>query len=443
MDALQVKDVEFNGAMLKAVQDVNKIIWVGIKWVCDGIGLSEGQTKNERKRLQNDIVLSKGGRNFVLPTPGGNQAVSCLRLEYLPLWLAKISITPKMRENNPDVAERLVTYQLKAKDVLAMAFLPAIPQTSQPEPAQRFIQIPLPDYSGILDRMDVMESFILMKVAEQFFQSDARMEALEKHMDDFTMNMTNLSKFIVDKMEKFEMQLERNDTPMAAVKNAIELNMVDEKRAWRKKVSELMNRIVVHNNQFDDCKDVFKYMYNMMRREDGAVWEQYDKEYKEKYNVDKGTRIPRIDVCYDHKVLRSIFMNKLETLAYNCGAITDDYIGNTSANMGEEISIEVKSQTVTTVPLQLINEIIRPLIELKQDTSMYGVVTYKQVYQHMEEVYGVSWKNNETRYITKNGRKPTGRKLVIMDNPRLYIKFRKSVKDLIKQTEQKGTDTNE
>jgi phage antirepressor YoqD-like protein len=46
-----------------------------------------------------------------------------IELDYLPLWLAKISITPKMRENMPDVAKKLKNYQLNAKDALAKAFI--------------------------------------------------------------------------------------------------------------------------------------------------------------------------------------------------------------------------------------------------------------------------------------------------------------------------------
>lgn len=61
MNELIVKDVQFNGAMLKAAQDKENIVWVGVKWVCEGIGLSDGQVKRERKRLQDDLVLSKGG----------------------------------------------------------------------------------------------------------------------------------------------------------------------------------------------------------------------------------------------------------------------------------------------------------------------------------------------------------------------------------------------
>ena len=121
---LIVKDVDFFGDTLKAAKDEKGIVWAGVKWLCDGIGLSEGQIKAERKKIQEDMILSQGGRNLTLPTAGGSQDVLCLQLDYVPLWLAKISITPNMKENNPELVEKLVKYQLKAKDVLAAAFLP-------------------------------------------------------------------------------------------------------------------------------------------------------------------------------------------------------------------------------------------------------------------------------------------------------------------------------
>jgi len=72
---LMIKEVDFNGASLLAAQDINGKIFVGVKWVCDGLNLSKGQMQNERIRIQEDIVLSKGKRNLVLPTNGGDQEV--------------------------------------------------------------------------------------------------------------------------------------------------------------------------------------------------------------------------------------------------------------------------------------------------------------------------------------------------------------------------------
>lgn len=124
LKVIEQKTVNFNGAEILGVKASDGNVYVGARWVCGGIGLSEDQTRNERKRIQTDLVLKQGGLNLTLPTNGGNQEVLCIKLEFLPLWLAKISITPNMAENNPEITKRLIEYQLKAKDVLAQAFLP-------------------------------------------------------------------------------------------------------------------------------------------------------------------------------------------------------------------------------------------------------------------------------------------------------------------------------
>lgn len=67
MHGLAVKDVEFNGAMLRAAQ-IEDIVWVGVKWICDGLGLSEDRGKYERKKIQKDLVLSKGVNFYPLGT---------------------------------------------------------------------------------------------------------------------------------------------------------------------------------------------------------------------------------------------------------------------------------------------------------------------------------------------------------------------------------------
>ena len=122
---LEIKRVPFMGAELMAARDTDGQIWAGVRWMCDGIGLSKGQMQNERTRIHNDKVLSQGERNLVLPTRGGNQETLCLKLDFVPLWLAKISIPPSMEAETPELADRLEQYQLRAKDTLAEAFLPA------------------------------------------------------------------------------------------------------------------------------------------------------------------------------------------------------------------------------------------------------------------------------------------------------------------------------
>lgn len=124
MNNLEVKHVSFLDADLVAAKDENGTIWAGVRWMCDGMGLTRNQRDNQIEKIKSDSVLSKGAGNLKLPTAGGDQAVWCLKLDFVPLWLAKINITPAMKADTPELAANLETYQIKAKDVLAAAFLP-------------------------------------------------------------------------------------------------------------------------------------------------------------------------------------------------------------------------------------------------------------------------------------------------------------------------------
>lgn len=132
MNELEIKQVPFMGNELTAARDESGQIWAGVRWMCDGIGLSKGQMQRQVTNIGTDKVISKGAANLQLPTKGGNQEVLCLKLDFVPLWLAKINITPTMESETPELAERLEQYQLKAKDVLAAAFLPKAHASAKP-----------------------------------------------------------------------------------------------------------------------------------------------------------------------------------------------------------------------------------------------------------------------------------------------------------------------
>lgn len=121
---MELLEQEFNGDIMVTVKlRSTGRIYVGLKLTLLNIGLTEGQYQSFTRKINNDLVLSKGIANLQLPTKGGNQVVTCVDIDFLPLLLAKISITPDMRKNKSDVVEKLVEYQLRAKDVLAEAFL--------------------------------------------------------------------------------------------------------------------------------------------------------------------------------------------------------------------------------------------------------------------------------------------------------------------------------
>ena len=126
---IEQKMVNFNGAELMAVKCNDGKIYAGIKWICQGLLFDKSRTDAQVQKIQSDIVLSKGACKINLPTSGGHQEALCIKIDFLPLWLAKINANII---NDQGVQDRLIQYQLKAKDVLVEAFIDQkfrLPQT--------------------------------------------------------------------------------------------------------------------------------------------------------------------------------------------------------------------------------------------------------------------------------------------------------------------------
>ena len=83
------------------------------------------------------------------------KSVLCLKLDFVPLWLAKISITPTMESDNPELADRLEQYQLRAKDVLAAAFLPSVHK--EPKSAMELLRLQSQAMFELDERVNVLE----------------------------------------------------------------------------------------------------------------------------------------------------------------------------------------------------------------------------------------------------------------------------------------------
>lgn len=67
MEELTVKNVNLFGDTVVAAQDHDGKVWAGVKWICDGLGLTDGQTRAEKKRVQEDLILQRGGTKFHPP----------------------------------------------------------------------------------------------------------------------------------------------------------------------------------------------------------------------------------------------------------------------------------------------------------------------------------------------------------------------------------------
>ena len=133
--ALQVTNFNFYGDELIALKDnATGEIYTSINSVLRGIGFTDKvQIRKRRDKWINDIVISKGVVKFNIPTQEvvtkngttlfDEKDTYCISQHKLPLALAKINITPKMKQNQPELASKLELYQDKCADVLASVFI--------------------------------------------------------------------------------------------------------------------------------------------------------------------------------------------------------------------------------------------------------------------------------------------------------------------------------
>lgn len=113
-----VKEVEFQGEKIISKIE-NEKIYVSVKSVCENLGMDLTTYKTQRRKIQNDELLKGGAKLLPLYTKGGTQEILMIELDYLPAWLFKIN--PARFDES--LKRKLIIYQLKAKDVLAEAFL--------------------------------------------------------------------------------------------------------------------------------------------------------------------------------------------------------------------------------------------------------------------------------------------------------------------------------
>ena len=132
--ALQVTDFNFYGDELIALKDnATGEIYTAINSILRGIGfIDRDQIRKRRDKWINDPVISKGVVKFNIPiqevvtkndTTLLDKETYCISQHKLPIALAKINITPKMKQTQPELASKLELYQDKCADVLASVFI--------------------------------------------------------------------------------------------------------------------------------------------------------------------------------------------------------------------------------------------------------------------------------------------------------------------------------
>lgn len=174
MNDMIVKSVDLMGDTIMAAQDSEGNIWAGVSYFCNALGMNKKQKDWQTEKVQSDKILSRGAGKFGAGVFDPNNETIALRIDFVPLWLTKISVTKQMEKSHPKLANKLLEYQLKAKDILAAAFLPKqeVPNTI---PGQ--IQLLAQGYTDIKADVDGIK---------------ADLEALKNDMPVFTADAKNI-----------------------------------------------------------------------------------------------------------------------------------------------------------------------------------------------------------------------------------------------------------
>ena len=235
------------------------------------------------------------------------------------------------------LVDRLAIYQLKAKDVLAAAFL------------KKEMIVPQSDYSKqISDLQNTIE--------------EMRQENRKTYKD-----MSTLANIILDLKESFEKNI--------SVKSALPENNMSSYSSWKEMMYQKMDLICANTTKFGKRSDVMRWIYKYMTKNYGVVWDQEAREYKERNQT---SMMPStIDVVMDKDMIKSIFESVLADLEYEyCHK-------NTSKIMSDAGSWTDK--------------VITPLVEKYNDHSNAGMATYRRVYKKMDADNKICWKNLATR----------------------------------------------
>jgi hypothetical protein len=112
----QLITIKFRDDTIFAVRRAD-FVFIAVRPIAETMGLS---WPAQLLRIKEDPVLSKGVATIAIPSPGGTQEMTCLRLDLLNGWLFKID----PRRVKEEIRERLIEYQEECYAVLFRHFQP-------------------------------------------------------------------------------------------------------------------------------------------------------------------------------------------------------------------------------------------------------------------------------------------------------------------------------
>jgi hypothetical protein len=121
--ATETKEIKFYDDTLMGVKTEDGKVYLAVKKTAINIGLTEDQAKSEVKKIQESQLFKNQWVNLSVKFDTQHRNTIFLIEKYVPMWLAQINITPKMKLQNPEAVEKLLLYQNECVEILSKAFL--------------------------------------------------------------------------------------------------------------------------------------------------------------------------------------------------------------------------------------------------------------------------------------------------------------------------------
>jgi hypothetical protein len=165
---------------LEAARTAEGAIYVALPGMCRALGLS---TQPQFRRIIRTPALEKGLRVIPLETRGGVQAMNCLRVDRVALWLAGVE-TSRIK---PQFRAKIEAYQDELAPVAMQVFMrvlgvqPATPGAQAPAVAPA---TPIGEIAEQLDTLLGVVSFLREHLDAQFAATSEQIDTLSLRLDD-------------------------------------------------------------------------------------------------------------------------------------------------------------------------------------------------------------------------------------------------------------------
>jgi len=382
--------VSFYGDQLTAVKDENGEIWTVINDILRNIGFDEQKVDNQRKSWKNDVVIQRWCKILPLPYQGVFKETNCINRRAIPIALAKISITPTMRRDHPEIVEKLIRYQEECADVLYRHFM----SKNSPD--------------APITREEL--SLFLMQTAQLLNRHISWVEERDRKRDASINNMVDAIKMLA---------ANRTESPAAQV-NPLRQSMIERIKAapadiavdqykWLQYIWANVRKVSERTGWTTTM--VFRKVYAMMSSEGICTAEKY-KAYRSK------TGRSKINMCAEDADLRKSFHRELLKL------IKMHFPEIYGGSAPDPESTRCLSRNMVAVPAEV--------KDLVTEYSNANHISYRSgqiaVYRELEKRLGVKLKTLTENYAKAKGYATCSNGYYISQSPETMDILRKIVK---------------